>query len=184
MSFPWFCLAAAKVWRDGWTGGRAQPPWEKQRMAQPRGEGAGWPKRPGREVRCPRLTPSPHLSPPAWARSERTGLARRAVCFTWGPHSSPRTFLYSILWAFPFSFSHHHFGLLFPVLTAWHERSKARVSGRLFSEVSQWPRSSHLSRFSLLLSPASGKGKMALRARYFLESHLEISVHHLPLTSH
>lgn len=38
--------------------------------------------------------------------------------------------------------------------------------------------------FHFLLSPASGKGKRAFRARSFLKSLLEISVHHLPLTSH
>ena len=41
-----------------------------------------------------------------------------AVCFTWGPHSGPQTFLSSIFTDFSFfSFSHHHSGLLFPILT-------------------------------------------------------------------
>ena len=41
----------------------------------------------------------------------KLGLARSAVCSTWGLHSSPRTFLWPSLF-----FSHHHFGLLFPIL--------------------------------------------------------------------
>ena len=43
-------------------------------------------------------------------------------CSTWSPHSGPRTFLWpsSVLFSrlFPsLSFSHRHFGLLFPILT-------------------------------------------------------------------
>ena len=39
------------------------------------------------------------------------GLARSAVCSAWSFHSGPRTFLWPSL-----SFSHRHFGLLFPIL--------------------------------------------------------------------
>ena len=42
----------------------------------------------------------------------KLGLARSAVCFAWSLHSGPRTFLWPSL-----SFSHCHFGLLFPILT-------------------------------------------------------------------
>ena len=40
-------------------------------------------------------------------------------CFTWGSHSGPQVFFCSIFSGFflSLSFSHHHFGLLFPILT-------------------------------------------------------------------
>ena len=41
----------------------------------------------------------------------KLGLARSAVCSAWSFHSGPRTFLWPSL-----SFSHRHFGLLFPIL--------------------------------------------------------------------
>ena len=41
----------------------------------------------------------------------KLGLARSAVCSAWSFHSGPRTFLWPSL-----SFSHCHFGLLFPIL--------------------------------------------------------------------
>ena len=45
--------------------------------------------------------------------------ARRAVCFTWGSNSSLQTYLCSIFMDFflSLSFSHHHYGLFFPILT-------------------------------------------------------------------
>ena len=47
------------------------------------------------------------------------GLARSAVCSTWGAHSGPWTFLCSIFTGFSLmSFSHCHSWLLFPILTA------------------------------------------------------------------
>ena len=53
------------------------------------------------------------------ACSMKNGLARRAVCFTWGSYSGPWTFLCFISMGFflSLSFSHHYFRLLFPILT-------------------------------------------------------------------
>ena len=55
-----------------------------------------------REARGPILAPlfKRFFSSP-WAYPMQTGLARRAVCFTWGSHSSPPTFLCSIFVGFP-----------------------------------------------------------------------------------
>ena len=57
-----------------------------------------------------------------WACPMQTGLAKSALCSTWGPHSSPCTFLCSIFVGFSpsLSFSHHLSGLLFPILTTSH----------------------------------------------------------------
>ena len=59
-----------------------------------------------------------HLSPCSWAYPMQTGLARRAVFFTWGSHSGLWIFFCSIFASFSLSlsFSHRHFGLLFPTL--------------------------------------------------------------------
>ena len=50
------------------------------------------------------------------------GLARRAVFFTWGSHSGLWIFFCSIFTSFSLSlsFSHRHFGLLFPTLITQH----------------------------------------------------------------
>ena len=50
------------------------------------------------------------FSPPGPALC-KLGLARSAVCSNWSLHSGPRTFLWPSL-----SFTHRHFGLLFPIL--------------------------------------------------------------------
>ena len=57
-----------------------------------------------------------------WACPMQIGLAGSAVCYTWSLHSSPQTFLWPPLFYFcglfpSYSFSHRHFGLLFPILT-------------------------------------------------------------------
>ena len=54
-----------------------------------------------------------------WTCPMYIGLGRRAVCFTWGSHFSPRIFFCFIFTGFslPLSFSHCHFGLFFPILT-------------------------------------------------------------------
>ena len=57
--------------------------------------------------------------PPPGPALCKLGLARSAVCSTWSPHSGPWTFLWPsyVLFSgfFPsLSFSHRHFGLLFP----------------------------------------------------------------------
>ena len=49
--------------------------------------------------------------PPPGPALCKLGLARSAVCSAWSLHSGPWTFLWPSL-----SFSHRHFGLLFPVL--------------------------------------------------------------------
>ena len=63
-----------------------------------------------------------YVFPSPWACPMQIGLARSAVCSTWSPHSGSWTFLWLsfVLFsrAFPsLSFSHRHFGLLFPILT-------------------------------------------------------------------
>ena len=114
--FPRFCLATAKIWsgrpvlqlcyssvlfgKQGkhilWQWGQANP----------------------KEARGSILTPfficfSP---PPEPALCKL--LARKAVCFTWGSHSSSWNFLCSFFVGFflSLSFSHYCFGLLFPIL--------------------------------------------------------------------
>ena len=47
------------------------------------------------------------VSSPPWACPMQIGIARRAVCFTWGSDSGPRIFFCSIF--FSLSFSHCHF---------------------------------------------------------------------------
>ena len=49
--------------------------------------------------------------PPPGPALCKSGLARSAVCSAWSLHSGPPTFLWPSL-----SFSHRHFGLLFPIL--------------------------------------------------------------------
>ena len=61
--------------------------------------------------------PPPHPQPGC---PMQIGLARKGcICFTWGSHSSPWIFFCSIFESFSLSlsFSHCHFGLLFPILT-------------------------------------------------------------------
>ena len=54
-----------------------------------------------------------------WVCPIQIGLAMRAVCFTWGSHSGPWTFLCCIFMGFflYLSFSYLYFRLLFPILT-------------------------------------------------------------------
>ena len=60
------------------------------------------------------------LSPSAESAIGKLGqLRRRCICFTWSSHSSPLIFFCSIFMGFFLflSFSHLHFGVLFPILT-------------------------------------------------------------------
>ena len=63
------------------------------------------------------------VSSPTWACPLQIGLARRAVCFTWGSHLAPWVFFCSIFMNFflSLSFCHRHFGLIFPILNTQHE---------------------------------------------------------------
>ena len=61
------------------------------------------------------------VSPLPWACPIQIGLAEKGVCFfTWSSHSCPQISFCSIFAGFSLSlsFSHHHLGLLFPILTA------------------------------------------------------------------
>ena len=93
-------------------------PWRREESGgDPERGGGGWGSEREREsplpplFRCCFLPPGPALC--------KLGLARSAVCSTWGPHSGPQTFLCSIFAGlFPsLSFSHRHFGLLVSILT-------------------------------------------------------------------
>ena len=68
---------------------------------------------------CP--TPPPHLTPTPLSLSYVNWVSQEG-CFSWGSHSGSWTFLCSIFVCFFLSlfFSHHYFGLLFPILTTWH----------------------------------------------------------------
>ena len=85
----------------------------KYRKIHPLGMRACWPKslevegerERKRDSACGRETPGP-LAPlfmcfsSPWACPMQLGLARSAVCSTWGPHSGPQTFLCSIFVGF------------------------------------------------------------------------------------
>ena len=60
--------------------------------------------------------------PPPGPALCKLGLARSAACSTWSLHSGPRTFLWPYLF-----FSHHHFGLLFPILPTYTQKNNINV---------------------------------------------------------
>ena len=78
------------------------------------------------------LPPFIHLSPPRLEPALcKLGWPRRGpVCFTWSSHSSPWIFLCPVFAGFSLSlsFSHQHFGLLFPILTTQQLENRNPVS--------------------------------------------------------
>ena len=85
---------------NGWTSPTAQFYLSgKQKKIQPRGVRAGRPTRcEEKRGQRPSFGSSFYMFSP-WA-CLCIGLARKAVCFTWGYHSGPRTFLWSIFMGF------------------------------------------------------------------------------------
>ena len=107
-------------WRTSVTVGYSSVLFSKQRIVHPRGMRMSQHQRKGLNLSW--LPSFISLSPPPapWAYTMQIELAKKwRVCFTWSSHSGPWIFPCSIFTSFsPFlSFSHHHFGLLFPILT-------------------------------------------------------------------
>ena len=91
----------------------------EQRIVYPRAVRVGQPQRIGLSPSW--LPPFVYLSPPCLepALCELGWPKRRGVYFTWSSHSGPWVFFCSVFVGFflSLSFSHWHFGLLFPILT-------------------------------------------------------------------
>ena len=121
LSFPWFCLVETKIWKDG----PALQPSDRPALQLSDGpvlqlcvtdqfylESKGkyilevWGLTDPKDVKG-KEAPSPILAPLfIWSFLLPLGLpyvnwlARSAVCFNWGPHSGPWTFLCSIFVGF------------------------------------------------------------------------------------
>ena len=101
--FPQFCLATAKLWSNWSTSVTAQcyssVLFGKQRKIHPQGMRVGRPKR-SEENRSPILALVFMFVLLPLTCPMQIGLARRAVCFTWGLQFGPQTFLCSIFTGF------------------------------------------------------------------------------------
>ena len=123
VKFPRFCLATAKIWNgrpvlqlgyssEFYSASKGKYNLEVWRWADPKGEAS---IHLGFLLLCVCLLPTLSLPYANWA-SQEEGVF---VCENWSSHSSLQIFFCSIFAGFSLSlsFSHCHFGLLFPILT-------------------------------------------------------------------